>query len=259
MTDGAEAFGAFEPFKKLPLELRINIWKLLPEPRVIEVRFSRDGRKLKHRFVADMPTVLHVCQESRLEALKQYKITFSSNRHSRHALNSVYFNNSRDTLYISGHGNGKQLAAFVKVALDDMRSLRRLAVMDYRFSQVISTLLKNESTWLPFQVLNLKKLILLQQANTMPCPFRHPDSTACLPYRVCLRDIGDVAMTCPDMEYLEASIRERHFFQSLVGEFKKIAEEKAKERCKWNKPSFVRMGLCENGLTVLGRWYGCVG
>jgi hypothetical protein len=59
-----------------------------PEPRVVLVKFDNDGRVNKHKFMADLPTILQVCQESQMEALKDHKIRFATKwRHNR-----VYFN-----------------------------------------------------------------------------------------------------------------------------------------------------------------------
>jgi hypothetical protein len=67
------ALTEFELFPKLPLELRRKVWKMaLPGPRVIEVKFVVDGRKNNHRFCAKIPVLLHVSQESRTEAMREY-------------------------------------------------------------------------------------------------------------------------------------------------------------------------------------------
>jgi hypothetical protein len=63
----------FPCFKELPAELRALIWGFataLESPRVVEVRFGEDPKSRKHDFVADIPTVLHTCQEARFEGLK---------------------------------------------------------------------------------------------------------------------------------------------------------------------------------------------
>jgi hypothetical protein len=48
------------------------IWEfaISVEPRVVEVRFSRDFNSKKHDFVAQFPSILHACHDSRTVALK---------------------------------------------------------------------------------------------------------------------------------------------------------------------------------------------
>ena len=64
----------FELFAKLPTELRFKIIEHSMVPRLIEVRFKRDGRKSEHRFHAKKVPLLHVNQEIRNETLKKYEI-----------------------------------------------------------------------------------------------------------------------------------------------------------------------------------------
>jgi len=68
----------FKVFPKLPAELRVKIWKMCSPPRIIEVRWVGDKRKNQHRFVADFPVILGVCQESRAEGKKIYKLSFEN-------------------------------------------------------------------------------------------------------------------------------------------------------------------------------------
>ena len=100
----------FERFPKLPPELRIKIWKLVPEPRIVMVRFDRDGRKHRHKFAASFPVILHACRESGREGLKMYQRAFDSKR----ALNGVYFNFKKNTLCPDFWAYHSQLDFFVK-------------------------------------------------------------------------------------------------------------------------------------------------
>jgi len=68
----------FEVFLKLPAELRVKIWKICSPPRIVEVCWVGDKRKNQHRFVADFPVILGVCQESRAEGKKIYKLSFKN-------------------------------------------------------------------------------------------------------------------------------------------------------------------------------------
>lgn len=74
----------FHHFSALPTEIRLLIWQhALPGPRVIEIRTSNISigihnsyRWLKPRSICRIPTLLHVCRESRTEALKRYQLSF---------------------------------------------------------------------------------------------------------------------------------------------------------------------------------------
>jgi len=75
----------FHPFPRLPLELRLKIWKSTLEPRIIDIRLrpaTRLGEKelpappperiLPPQFKAPLPIAFHICKESREEASSYY-------------------------------------------------------------------------------------------------------------------------------------------------------------------------------------------
>ncbi|CAI6340088.1 unnamed protein product [Periconia digitata] len=80
---------SFHLFPRLPYELRLSIWELTVEPRIVNVRvepFNGDGdtgsRPISHKESAvclrsstPTPSTLHVCQESR--NLRLYRKAFS--------------------------------------------------------------------------------------------------------------------------------------------------------------------------------------
>jgi hypothetical protein len=87
----------FTLFPKLPVELRIKIWKESYEPRIIELRTTENWRSTRYDFVIPkFPAALHVNKEARLEALKDYKMSFKH----RQCRRSILFNFSLDTLHI---------------------------------------------------------------------------------------------------------------------------------------------------------------
>jgi hypothetical protein len=115
----------FKKFPKLPAELRVKIWKLVPEPRIVEVLFPMDGRKNKHKFCAKIPAILHVCQESRHEGLKEYHPAFDS----KWALNRVYFNFELDTLCYSSYSSWSQKSVFLrKIKFADLNRIQNVAL-----------------------------------------------------------------------------------------------------------------------------------
>jgi hypothetical protein len=94
----------FTCFPRLPLELRLKVfWRTLPGPRIVRLVFkerdysynNRSGVLSDMESYATIPVILHVCKESREEALRQYQLQFAIGSH----LPNVYFNFKIDTLY----------------------------------------------------------------------------------------------------------------------------------------------------------------
>jgi hypothetical protein len=85
----------FALFPKLPMELRLKIWKMArPEGRYILLEHSRKRRRAVFSR-AKVPALLHACQESRDIALKWYKLSFGT--HS--SFGKTYFDAEIDGLY----------------------------------------------------------------------------------------------------------------------------------------------------------------
>jgi hypothetical protein len=63
---------AFTTFSKLPIELRLKIWAMALPERVIEVMWTAQNNRFYHQ--TPVPTLFHVCQESRLLAMSHYDI-----------------------------------------------------------------------------------------------------------------------------------------------------------------------------------------
>jgi hypothetical protein len=95
---------SFTLFPELPLELRLKIWSFIaPGPRTVSIKykglsFYSIGKGFSAaagwRSPDPVPTILHICQESRTEALKSYRLAFGSYLHS----GRIYFDFSKDTL-----------------------------------------------------------------------------------------------------------------------------------------------------------------
>jgi hypothetical protein len=93
----------FVRFPKLPLELRVAIWKVMAQQgRVITVR--RKGHPLiyttapKHNAAA-VPSILHTSKEARCIGLETYRAHFGT-RFSGHP---IYFNFDTDALYFPSY------------------------------------------------------------------------------------------------------------------------------------------------------------
>jgi len=105
LTDSNDYFrDGFPQFKKLPIEIRLAIWKMsLPGSRMIEMKFKRNiaRRPMDFRLLdSEFPTLLHVNQEARAEALKFYQPVFGDITVDSEHQRKVYFDPSKDTLYV---------------------------------------------------------------------------------------------------------------------------------------------------------------
>lgn len=85
----------FDLFRKLPPEIRCMIWRCAMPPRIIELRYDYDLTKCW--TLAKVPITLHVCRESRYEALKNYTLAFGISD----TPDKTYFDFRRDTLFLT--------------------------------------------------------------------------------------------------------------------------------------------------------------
>ncbi|OTB00105.1 hypothetical protein M426DRAFT_26838 [Hypoxylon sp. CI-4A] len=136
----------FHLFAKLPIELRFQIWSYnLPEPRIVEIKCHTEPN-FKYQLRQDdveptvckstlpVPVNLHVCRESRFEALKRYQLLFSCSSES----GRIYFDPLRDTLYLGlGKGTGAKGTLFNTVLSlvqpADLACVRRVAINEGLF------------------------------------------------------------------------------------------------------------------------------
>ena len=94
----------FTKFSKLPIELRLKIWKMsFPGPRFLEVAWERTKAKSSDEMIfrhgsEKAPAALFTCQESRREALETYEALQNA---SKRKLPIGFFNFSMDTLCFS--------------------------------------------------------------------------------------------------------------------------------------------------------------
>ncbi|KAI2631021.1 hypothetical protein GGR54DRAFT_635624 [Hypoxylon sp. NC1633] len=102
-----DSLKTFHRFARLPTELRLKIWTCnLPGPRIVEIKCSteqlytselRQGDNGAATFTStsSLPVNLHVCRESRFEALRRYQLLFKVPPQT----GRVYLDPLRDTLY----------------------------------------------------------------------------------------------------------------------------------------------------------------
>ncbi|RAL65331.1 hypothetical protein DID88_000899 [Monilinia fructigena] len=91
---------AFRLFPKLSPELRLMIWATAADDRqIVRIKPCSEDWSGEEGFLADytMPVVLHVCQDSRNEALKKYAVIFGGILR-----NPIYFNYHRDFVTLVG-------------------------------------------------------------------------------------------------------------------------------------------------------------
>ncbi|TVY17186.1 hypothetical protein LARI1_G003842 [Lachnellula arida] len=127
----------FTLFPQLPSELRLKIWEeMLPGPRDVEIEYHMDyatfnGKKIS-KFSGwtshePVPVALHICQESRQEALVHYQPSFGSYFHP----SKIYFNFSRDTLLfgVSDPGSTYLLDVFLGGGFHGANDVEKLLSM----------------------------------------------------------------------------------------------------------------------------------
>ncbi|KAI1321984.1 hypothetical protein F5Y16DRAFT_57931 [Xylariaceae sp. FL0255] len=85
---------SFTLFSRLPTELRLEIWGLSIEERVVSVIYN--PRKDRCTTWASVPAVLQACHESRTETLRLYRKQFGTKSHE----SRIYFCAEKDVLHI---------------------------------------------------------------------------------------------------------------------------------------------------------------
>lgn len=86
----------FLPFRHLPKELRLRIYNLSIQPRVITIKIPK---VVGARQIANIPALLHVSQEARSEALRTYTLLLGTAA----APAKIYVSLKLDTIYIPGN------------------------------------------------------------------------------------------------------------------------------------------------------------
>lgn len=105
---GGDVLESFAPFPRLPIEIRLTIFELLPRPREITIRENytpnphpqgRTYTRLNYKSIVVKakpeytPVLLHVNREARLLMLKSYRVSFEVE-----ALRPVYINSQLDVV-----------------------------------------------------------------------------------------------------------------------------------------------------------------
>lgn len=84
----------FTLFSDFPAELRLQVWQYaISFERVVEIQYM--NATIRHGASPRPPAILHVCRESRYEALKVYKLCFNTKKVPK----SIYINPAHDILF----------------------------------------------------------------------------------------------------------------------------------------------------------------
>ncbi|KAH7140521.1 hypothetical protein B0J13DRAFT_596679 [Dactylonectria estremocensis] len=137
----------FPLFSKLPTELRLKIWNFsLPPCRIVPIRYNTKSLSFTSHLQtphlsqsgctssASIPANLHICHESRLEAMRNYQLCFGVTRN----IGQIFFDLRHDILYFGARdGYMASYSQFLTVmSLCDQNELymvRYLAVSDSLF------------------------------------------------------------------------------------------------------------------------------
>ena len=117
----ASASISFTPFQKLPVELRLKIWSLTVEKRIVHVEWSRPRGQC---VSLDGLAILQVSREARAEGLKIYKAAFNTSDSS----SPVYVNFDHDTVYIRWKTFGRRPAKHALTLRVDCRRIKFLMI-----------------------------------------------------------------------------------------------------------------------------------
>jgi hypothetical protein len=114
---------SFHCFEKLPIELRVMIWKMTMVPRIVEVSFSPE-RGFHTRTIT--PIALRACPDSRSAALHAYQICFGNMLYPPRIL----LNFSIDTIYLHTNMNSEVMLLFTGLQPHEANNLRRIAISE---------------------------------------------------------------------------------------------------------------------------------
>ncbi|KAI0123857.1 hypothetical protein BJ170DRAFT_98963 [Xylariales sp. AK1849] len=182
----------FHLFPRLPTELRLRIWSCsLPDSRIVSIHcdakpspgpsapFEARTHECSFTSSAVIPASLHVCRESRSEALREYQLSFGT----LHQPGKVFFNDSTDVLYFGARSDFRtsrsQFSAFLEsIPPRQLARVRRLAVnaavvWENPSGPVSFAILKRCLTLINRHLSHLEKLIFVRHEDN---PIYSPDS-----------------------------------------------------------------------------------
>ncbi|EPE02255.1 hypothetical protein F503_01693 [Ophiostoma piceae UAMH 11346] len=169
--------GSFVHFSALPVELRLNIWRLARQPRVVEVWYDTEAECC--RTTSHPPPILHVNRESRAEALHKgwYRQAF---RTRAHADRYIYFSSNLDVLYLPRHGlmgyddTARDFTVHVRDTADHVRAL----AVDHVHSDTIRPWEPYNKLMLLLSFPNVRETMLVVGSTAAGTPFLHTSKSS---------------------------------------------------------------------------------
>ena len=271
ITQAVVLTNTFHPFSRLPTELRDMIWELaVPGPRLVEVHFNANLKEqcsgeddavtrrkpLKHRFLAKLPVLLHVCRDSRAIGLKYYELALGCKGYSK----PVFFNFKEDILYPLIPVGGTFSESGFLIYLPRGEEIQRYA-LDYRHGP-----LRNISRFKSvFRILKVKELVVFGEPLTRhSIPFgesKSIKSTAlhrggyCFRGAVCMYKQEDAILKYPGQFVNDANINKIKKWwrdRDLFGKCSTCSTDKkvhSASPCQCEMPQLVtNLGVCWRGI-----------
>ncbi|CAK7270046.1 hypothetical protein SEPCBS57363_003903 [Sporothrix epigloea] len=168
---------SFRYFQDLPAELRIKIWRMSRQPRVVEVWYDADVDCCQ--TTSRPPAILHVNREARAEAMHQgwYRRAFRTR--SRPRDHYIYFSSALDVLYLPRHGlMGYDDAArdFAVHVRDTVEHVRALAI-DHVRADTIRPWEPYNKLMLLFSFPHIQETILVVAPSSLPASSTSPTAS----------------------------------------------------------------------------------
>jgi 2EXR family len=163
----------FQPFRKLPVELRLMIWKqACVEPRIVKIvaysniLFDVADFQPYSIFTTETPppAVMHICHEARKEGFKHYTKMFKKSPlapvHSRGMV--IYINSEKDTVCLTvGHNHFPGI-------VEDESTLGISLAHEYTFYRETTSLIRRIALPKPVQTTRCKLALIGLTFSVLP-------------------------------------------------------------------------------------------
>lgn len=151
-------------FATFPPEIRAQVWQYAASfERIVEIQYISRSEGIRHSASPHTAAILHVCSESRYEALKVYKLCFGTKKIPK----SMYINPTSDILFFRVAEQSETWRFILgpnKLWREQLKNVRRIAFMCTGSGRV--RFMKKTICSFP----NLEELIFLwaEDAHTRP-------------------------------------------------------------------------------------------
>ncbi|KAE8446809.1 hypothetical protein EG329_011586 [Mollisiaceae sp. DMI_Dod_QoI] len=235
----------FKVFGKLPIELRIKIWKMSLQPRVIEMRFANNIRSTQYDFVSPkLPATVYVNSEARQECRKLYEMSFAHIKCGK----AAYFNPHIDIVHIRGRGSyfdGHTLKQIVATLsnLPDKDKIKHISISNNFWPTPEGTGSGPSPPILLFPfletvtiswVINHRVWDDACEKHSGPCNTQYTGGS-------CFADPATVERSIYSAGH---GISQKEILETSVGEFLSALQQGKWGEIKWDEPQFEVKGLC---------------